>query len=330
MRDFDLNQIINKDFKQLITTVAISFFITLILGFFIIPLLRRLKAGQSIRVEGPKSHYSKSGTPTMGGIIIIAAILITTLTSGRLNKDLYVIIFSTLGFGLIGFIDDFIKVVLKQNLGLRAHQKLIGQIAIAVIVAIYQARISAFGTQILIPFLDINLDLGILYIPFIAFVVVATTNSVNLTDGLDGLAAGVTLIVSSFFSLVAINWGFESIAVFSAALTGACLGFLRFNAYPAKVFMGDTGSMALGGAVASIAILMNLTLFIPIVGGIYFAEALSVIMQVTSFKLTGKRIFKMSPLHHHFELVGWKETKIVVVFWSVTLLLCIIGLYGLR
>ncbi|WP_432409458.1 phospho-N-acetylmuramoyl-pentapeptide-transferase [Wukongibacter sp. M2B1] len=319
-----------SEFTQLITIVAISFFITLILGPLFIPMLKRLKVGQSIRSEGPKSHFSKSGTPTMGGIIMIIAILITTLTSGRLNKDLYIILFSTLGFGLIGFIDDFIKVVLKRNLGLKAYQKLIGQIAIAVCIAIYQSKISVFETQVLVPFLKIHIDLGFLYVPFIVFVVVATTNSVNLTDGLDGLAAGVTLIVSSFFSLVAINWGYPSIAVFSAALTGACLGFLRFNAHPAKVFMGDTGSMALGGAIASIAILMNLTLFIPLVGGIYFVEALSVIMQVTSFKLTGKRVFKMTPLHHHFELVGWKETKIVVVFWSITLVLCVIGLYALK
>lgn len=319
-----------SDFIQLITTVAIAFFITIILGPLTIPLLRRLKVGQSIRADGPQSHLSKSGTPTMGGLIMIVAILITTLTSGRLNRDLYIIIFSTLGFGLIGFIDDFIKVVLKRNLGLKAYQKLIGQITIAVLIAVYQSKISVFETQVLVPFVNTYIDLGILYVPFIAFVVVATTNSVNLTDGLDGLASGVTLIVASFFSLVAINWGYPSIAVFSAALTGACLGFLRFNAYPAKVFMGDTGSMALGGAIAAMAILMNLTLLIPLVGGIYFAEALSVIIQVTSFKLTGKRVFKMSPLHHHFELVGWKETKIVVVFWSITLVLCIIGLYALR
>jgi phospho-N-acetylmuramoyl-pentapeptide-transferase len=273
---------------------------------------------------------SKSGTPTMGGLIMIAAVCITTLTSGNVNRDLYVILFATISFGLIGFIDDFIKVVLKRNLGLKAYQKLIGQIIIAVLIALYQSSISQYGTKILIPFMNEYLDLGILYIPFIVTVMVATANSVNLTDGLDGLAAGVTLIVSSFFSLVAMNWGYPSIAVFCGALTGACLGFLRFNAYPAKVFMGDTGSMALGGAVAAIAILMNLTLLIPIVGGIYFAEALSVILQVTSFKLTGKRIFKMSPLHHHFELTGWKETKVVVVFWSVTLLLCIVGLFSLN
>ncbi|MCT4605361.1 MAG: phospho-N-acetylmuramoyl-pentapeptide-transferase [Marinisporobacter sp.] len=310
--------------------IIFSFLSTLILGPIVIPILRRLKVGQSIRDEGPKSHMSKSGTPTMGGLIMIVAICITTLTSGTVNRDLYVILFATISFGLIGFIDDFIKVVLKRNLGLKAYQKLIGQIIVAVLIALYQSSISQYGTKILIPFMNEYLDLGILYIPFIVTVMVATANSVNLTDGLDGLAAGVTLIVSSFFSLVAMNWGYPSIAVFCGALTGACLGFLRFNAYPAKVFMGDTGSMALGGAVAAIAILMNLTLLIPIVGGIYFAEALSVILQVTSFKLTGKRIFKMSPLHHHFELTGWKETKVVVVFWSVTLLLCIVGLFSLN
>ncbi|QZY57185.1 phospho-N-acetylmuramoyl-pentapeptide-transferase [Crassaminicella profunda] len=317
-------------YQQLIIMIIFSFLSTLILGPIVIPILRRLKVGQSIRDEGPKSHMSKSGTPTMGGLIMIAAICITTLTSGNVNRDLYVILFATISFGLIGFIDDFIKVVLKRNLGLKAYQKLIGQIIVAVLIALYQSSISQYGTKILVPFINQYLDLGVLYIPFIVTVMVATANSVNLTDGLDGLAAGVTLIVSSFFSLVAMNWGYPSIAVFCGALTGACLGFLRFNAYPAKVFMGDTGSMALGGAVAAIAILMNLTLLIPIVGGIYFAEALSVIMQVTSFKLTGKRIFKMSPLHHHFELTGWKETKVVIVFWSVTLLLCIIGLFSLN
>nr|WP_330382050.1 phospho-N-acetylmuramoyl-pentapeptide-transferase [Thermotalea metallivorans] len=320
-------------YSQLVVTIVIAFFITLVLGPIVIPLLHRLKVGQSIRDEGPKSHMTKSGTPTMGGLIMIAAIAITTLTSGTINKDLYVILFATIAFGLIGFIDDFIKVVLRRNLGLKAHQKLIGQIIVAVIIALYQSKVSVTGTKILIPFVqgaNKYLDLGMLYVPFIAFVVVATANGVNLTDGLDGLAAGVTLIVSSFFSLVAMHWGYPSIAVFCGALTGACLGFLRFNAHPARVFMGDTGSMALGGAVATIAILMNLTLFIPIVGGIYFAETLSVMMQVASFKLTGKRIFKMSPLHHHFELSGWKETKVVVVFWSVTLLLCIIGLFGLN
>ncbi|MFZ5965850.1 MAG: phospho-N-acetylmuramoyl-pentapeptide-transferase [Bacillota bacterium] len=316
-------------YKQLIVPIVVSFFIVLILGPILIPILHRLKVGQSIREEGPKSHIVKSGTPTMGGIIMIAAIVITSLTSGMTNRDLFVILFAMISFGLIGFIDDFIKVVLKRNLGLKAYQKLMGQIIIAVIIAIYQSKVSVNETKILVPFIHQYWDLGILFVPYIAFVVVATVNSVNLTDGLDGLAAGVTLIISSFFSLVAMNWGYPSLAVFCGALTGACLGFLRFNAHPAKVFMGDTGSLALGGAIAAVAILMNLTLLIPIVGGIYFAETLSVILQVLSFKLTGKRIFRMSPLHHHYELKGWKETKVVAVFWSVTLILCFIGLFSL-
>lgn len=318
------------EYRQMMTPIVISFLITLVLGQIAIPILGRLKAGQSIRDEGPKSHMKKAGTPTMGGIIMIIAVCATTLTSGVVNKDLYMILFAMLSFGLIGFIDDYIKVVLKRNLGLRAYQKLIGQIVVAVIIALYQAKISSYNTQILLPFVKGTLDLGILYVPFIATVLVATANSVNLTDGLDGLASGVTLIVMAFFSILAVKFGSSSIAVFCGALVGACLGFLRFNANPAKVFMGDTGSMALGGAVATVAILMNVTMLIPIAGGIYFAEALSVIIQVISFKLTGKRVFRMSPLHHHYELKGWKETKVVFVFWFVTFLLCIVGLFSLK
>ena len=318
------------DYRDIIRYIAVAFLITLILGPILIPLLKRLKVGQSIREEGPKSHYAKSGTPTMGGIIMVIALLLTVFTSGLLNKDVTVLILATLGFGLIGFIDDFIKVVLKRSLGLRAYQKIIGQVVLALILATYQSRVSVIGTQLIVPFINSNIDLGILYIPFVAFVTVATVNSANLTDGLDGLASGVTLIILSFFSLVAINMNMPNIAMFSAALAGACLGFLRYNSFPAKVFMGDTGSMALGGAVAVIAVLLNLSLIIPIVCGIYFAEAISVIIQVASFKLRGKRVFLMSPLHHHFEYKGWKETKIVVVFWSVTLILCLVGIYSIR
>ena len=318
------------DYKDIIRYIAVAFLITLILGPILIPLLKRLKVGQSIREEGPKSHYKKSGTPTMGGIIMVIALLLTVFISGLLNKDVTVLILATLGFGLIGFIDDFIKVVLKRSLGLRAYQKIIGQVVLALILATYQSRVSIIGTELIVPFINSNIDLGILYIPFVAFVTVATVNSANLTDGLDGLASGVTLIILSFFSLVAINMNMPNIAMFSAALAGACLGFLRYNSFPAKVFMGDTGSMALGGAVAGIAVLLNLSLIIPIVCGIYFAEAISVIIQVASFKLRGKRVFLMSPLHHHFEYKGWKETKIVVVFWSVTLILCLVGIYSIR
>ena len=327
--------------KQLIYTIIVGFFITLILGPLIIPFLKKLKVGQTIREEGPQSHMVKGGTPTIGGIIIIISILITSLTSGMVNKDLMVALGATLAFGLIGFIDDFIKVVLKRSLGLRAYQKLLLQTIVAILLAVYQSNTSVVGTKIIIPFIDGNLtignitipqyfDIGILYIPFIVFVVVATVNSVNLTDGLDGLASGVTLIITGFFSLLAMSWGYSSIAIFASAVTGACLGFLRFNTHPAQVFMGDTGSLALGGAVATMAILMNVSLVIPIVGGIYFAESLSVIIQVLSFKTTGKRVFKMSPLHHHYELSGWAETKVVTVFWLVTVILCLVGILALH
>lgn len=315
------------EYIDIVRNLFMSFIITLILGPIIIPLLRKLKIGQSVRDDGPQTHLKKSGTPTMGGIMILIALVITITTSGVLNRDMYVLLLSTFGFGLIGFIDDYIKVVKRRSLGLRAYQKLIGQIILAIILAVYQSSTSVLGTKLIVPFLkDQYLDLGPLYIPFIAFVVVATVNSVNLTDGLDGLASGVTLIILSFFGLVALNFGMEIISIFSTTLAGACLGFLIHNAYPAKVFMGDTGSMALGGAVSAIAILLNLPLIIPIVGGIYFVEALSVIIQVTSYKLTGKRVFLMSPLHHHFEQKGWKETKVVAVFWIVTVILCLIGI----
>lgn len=319
------------DYIDIIRIVITSFIITITLGPIVIPILSRLNIGQNVRDDGPKTHLAKSGTPTMGGIIMVVALLITTMTSGLLNSDMYVLLISTIGFGLIGFIDDYMKIINKRSLGLRAYQKLIAQIALAVLLAIYQSNTSILGTKVIIPFLTNKyLDLGILYVPFIAFVVVATVNSVNLTDGLDGLASGVTLIVLSFFGLVALNWGMGSASIFSAALTGACLGFLIYNAYPAKVFMGDTGSMALGGAVSAIAILLNLPLMIPIVGGIYFIEALSVIIQVISYKLTRKRVFLMSPLHHHFEQKGWEETRVVIVFWSITVVLSLIGVASLN
>lgn len=319
------------EYFHIIRTIVIAFVISLLLGPLIIPMLRRLKIGQSIREDGPKSHLSKTGTPTMGGIIIFISLLITVVTSGIINRDLILLLTSTLGFGFIGFIDDYIKIVKKRNLGLRAYQKLLAQIILAVILALYQSNTSVAGTQVIVPFLKNQyLDLGILYVPFIVFVVVGTVNSVNLTDGLDGLASGVSIIVLSFFSLQALNWGMINISIFSSALTGACLGFLIHNAHPAKVFMGDTGSLALGGAISGIAILMNLTLILPIVGGIFFVETLSVILQVASFKLTGKRVFLMSPLHHHYEQKGWKETKIVGVFWFITAILCIIGVISLK
>ena len=324
------------EYKQIFISIIIAFIVALILGPIVIPMLKRLKIGQSIREDGPQSHLSKSGTPTMGGLIIFISLIITLLASvildkSMLNKNMYVLLLSTFGFGLIGFIDDYIIVAKKRNLGLKAYQKIIGQVTFAVILALYQANTSELGTQVIVPFLkDRYLDLGILYVPFIAFVVVGIVNSVNLTDGLDGLATGVTIIILGFFVIVSMKMGEGSISIFSSALAGACLGFLKHNAYPAKIFMGDTGSMGLGGAVAGIAVLLNLSLIIPIVGGIYFAEALSVIIQVLSFKIRGKRVFLMSPLHHHFEYKGWKETKVVLMFWSITIVLCAIGLLAVR
>ncbi|HZK33089.1 MAG TPA: phospho-N-acetylmuramoyl-pentapeptide-transferase [Tissierellaceae bacterium] len=318
------------EYADIVKAIFISFLIAVLLGPIIIPMLKRLNVGQSIREDGPKSHLKKSGTPTMGGIIILIALIITLLISRMINKDIYVLLFATLGFGLIGFLDDYIIVVRKNNLGLKAYQKLIGQIVLAVILALYQSSTSVLGSKLIVPFLKNQyIDLGILYIPFIVFVVVATVNSVNLTDGLDGLASGVTLIVLSFFGIIAFKWGMGSISIFSMALAGACLGFLIHNAHPAKIFMGDTGSLALGGAVSAIAILLNIPLIIPIVGGIYLIETLSVIIQVISFKTTGKRVFLMSPLHHHFEHKGHKETNIVAMFWIVTVILSIIGYYSL-
>ena len=319
---------------QIIRVIIVSFLIALFLGPVVIPVLKRLKVGQSIREEGPKSHFAKSGTPTMGGIIIVIAILIAIITSGFFEAEVWAVIFFILGFGAIGFIDDYIKVVLKRNLGLKAYQKIIGQLFFSLLLAWYGSKYSAMGTTLMIPFANIHIDLGVLYIPFITFFAVGMVNAVNLTDGLDGLNSGVTLIVMAAFSLIANslieeNQIYEGISLVSAAVTGACLGFLKHNANPAKVFMGDTGSLALGGAIASVAVLSSTVLFIPIIGGIYFAEALSVIIQVLHYKRTKRRIFKMAPLHHHFEMCGWKETKVVGVFWIVTVILAFIGIYSI-
>lgn len=320
------------EYIQIWIKLVVAFCIAVIGTPLFIPILKRIKAGQSIREEGPQSHMVKTGTPTMGGIVIIFAVLITCLTSGILNTDMGILLASFVAFGLIGFIDDFVKVAMKRNLGLTAFQKLLLQVAISAGLAMYQSNVSVYGTTVFIPFINAYWDFGIFYIPFVAFVVVAMVNSVNLTDGLDGLAAGVTSIVAVFFALVGIDFfGMNATTVFCAALAGACLGFLMYNKYPAKLFMGDTGSLALGGGLAAAAILMNVELILPIAGGVYVAEALSVIIQVSSYKLrNGKRVFRMAPLHHHFELGGWKETKVVIIFWMVTLLLCILSLLILQ
>ncbi|MDU5569664.1 MAG: phospho-N-acetylmuramoyl-pentapeptide-transferase [Peptoniphilus harei] len=308
-----------------LVNIGLGLILSLILGKILIPVLKRLHAGQSIREEGPKSHMVKSGTPTIGGLIFLFSAIITTLLTGNFKVSVFMILFSTLAFGAVGFIDDYIKVVMKRNLGLRAYQKLFLQILTAVILIIYQYNSKHMGTDLYIPFLKDYRSIGVFYIPFIIFVIVGTVNSVNLTDGLDGLSSSVTIICLLFFNVVAVKFQRYEIAAFSLALAGALIGFLFFNKYPAKVFMGDTGSLALGGAISAIALLLNVPLILPIAGGIYFIETLSVIIQVVSFKTRGKRIFLMSPLHHHFEQKGWHEKKIVAVFSLVELILCIIS-----
>lgn len=312
--------------RELTFTAMIAFLIVIILGPIFIPMLARFKFGQTVRDEGPQSHLAKNGTPTMGGVMMIVAILITGLTRATISKGLIVGLICIVGFGFVGFLDDFIKIKMKRSLGLKAYQKIILQFALALYIAYYQYSASPSATQLVIPFTNHIINLGIWYIPFMMIFIIGTVNAVNLTDGLDGLASGVTLIVSCFFVLFAVSISNSDVAILAAATAGACLGFLGFNSYPAKVFMGDTGSMALGGAVVAFATLTNSPLIIIIVGFIYLAEALSVMIQVTYFKLTnGKRIFKMAPLHHHFEQCGWPETRVVFVFWIVTVVLCWIG-----
>ena len=312
--------------KQLTYTAMIGFLIVVILGPIFIPMLARFKFGQTVRDEGPQSHLAKNGTPTMGGVMMIVAILITGLTRAKISQGLIVGLICIVGFGFVGFLDDFIKIKMKRSLGLKAYQKIILQFALALYIAYYQYSASPSATQLVIPFTNHIINLGIWYIPFMMIFIIGTVNAVNLTDGLDGLASGVTLIVSCFFILFAVSISNSDVAILAAATAGACLGFLGFNAYPAKVFMGDTGSMALGGAVVAFATLTNSQLLIVIVGFIYLAEALSVMIQVTYFKLTnGKRIFKMAPLHHHFEQCGWPETRVVFIFWIATVVLCWIG-----
>ncbi|MCH5281731.1 MAG: phospho-N-acetylmuramoyl-pentapeptide-transferase [Lachnospiraceae bacterium] len=317
-------------YQEIIVPTLISFGITLILGPILIPFLRRLKVGQTVRDDGPQSHLKKSGTPTMGGLLILTAMTITSLFFMKGYPDIMPILFLTLGFGLIGFLDDYIKVVLKRSLGLRAYQKFGLQILVTGVFAFYLYQYTDIGMAFRIPFMTGQyLDFGIFNIPMIFVVVLGTVNGTNFTDGLDGLATSVTILVATFFTVCAIGLG-APITPITCAAVGALLGFLLFNGYPASVFMGDTGSLALGGFVAACAYMMQLQLFLVIVGFIYVAEVASVILQVSYFKLTGgKRIFKMAPIHHHFEMCGWAETKVVNVFSIVTAVLCLLGFLAL-
>ena len=318
----------------IVKPVLIAFFISVLLSPMMIRYLHKLKFGQFIRGEGPESHLKKSGTPTMGGLIILSSIIITSLFYIPSYPKIIPVLFMTAGFGIIGFLDDYIKIVMKRSEGLNPKQKLLGQIVITGIFAYYLMTSGEVGTEMLIPFTGgfengYFLDLGWLFVPALFFIVLGTDNGVNFTDGLDGLCTSVTILVATFFTVVAL--GEESgISPITGAVVGSLLGFLLFNVYPARVFMGDTGSLALGGFVASSAYMMQMPVFIAIVGLIYLVEVLSVIIQVTYFKKTGgKRIFKMAPIHHHFELCGWSETRVVAVFSIITAILCLVAYLGL-
>ncbi|MBO8176432.1 MAG: phospho-N-acetylmuramoyl-pentapeptide-transferase [Bacillus sp. (in: Bacteria)] len=316
--------------QVLLFTLLMAFLIAVLLSPIFIPFLRRLKFGQSIREEGPKSHQIKSGTPTMGGIVILISIIISTLLMtmkySKPSVEIYLLLLVTIGFGLLGFLDDFIKVVMKRNLGLTSKQKLFGQIVNSVIFYIVFQQ-HDFSTVITVPLIDWSIDLGHFYVLFIIFWLVGFSNAVNLTDGLDGLVSGTSAIAFGTLAILAWNQSQYDVAIFSVAVVGAVLGFLVFNAHPAKVFMGDTGSLALGGAIATVAILTKLEFLLVLIGGVFVIETLSVIIQVISFKTTGKRVFRMSPLHHHYELKGWSEWRVVVTFWTVGLLFSILATY---
>jgi phospho-N-acetylmuramoyl-pentapeptide-transferase len=314
---------------EIIVPVVLSFAISAVSGPIVIPLLRRLKVGQTERKE-LESHLKKNGTPTMGGVMILASIILTSLLYVKDYPKIVPILFMTVAFGAIGFLDDYLKVVLRRSDGLMPRQKMFCQIIVMVIFAVYMVRYSSVPLTMLIPFSGgAYLDLGWLTIPVMFLAVVGTVNGTNFTDGLDGLASSVTIMVATFFSVVAIGSD-AGIAPITCAVTGALLGFLLFNVHPASVFMGDTGSLALGGFVVSTAYMLQMPLFIPIVGFIYLVEVLSVIIQVTYFKRTGgKRIFRMAPIHHHFELGGWSETRVVAVFSITTAILCLIALAGI-
>lgn len=321
-----MNKIMDFISTDMLISLILSFLVATIIGSPIIKGLYNLKFGQNIRQDGPQSHLKKAGTPTIGGLIFITSTTIVTFIMIRDIKDeAFVALFAFIAFGFIGFLDDIIKIVKRNNLGLRAYQKMILLLIVSGVLSYYSYV--ELGTKINI--LNTQWDLGVLYIPFVIFYFAATTNAVNLTDGLDGLATSVTILVMTFLSIVSFNLGNYTLTIFSIVLAGSLLGFLRFNAFPARVFMGDTGSLALGGAVATVALLLKIPFIVVIIGAIYVIETLSVIIQVSSFKLTGKRVFKMAPIHHHFEHMGWSETKIVTIFSIITVIVCFIGFLSL-
>ncbi len=321
---------VNVSTLYIVTAAAIAAFLVLLTGPFVIPELHKLKFGQSIREEGPKSHQAKSGTPTMGGIMIIGAATLATLFAAPLTLEVLLALFVMLGHFALGFLDDYIKVVKKRNLGLKARQKLLGQIVIAVVVAFFARQGLGIDTTVWLPVLQTELDIGVLYYPLVLFVLVGTSNAVNLTDGLDGLAAGTVAVAAVAYIFAALAFSSPGLAAFAAAVAGASCAFLRFNHHPARVFMGDTGSLALGGAIAALGILTHTELLLVVIGAVFVIEALSVIIQVISFKTTGKRVFLMSPIHHHFELKGWKEERVVHVVWLAGAFCAVLGVSLLR
>lgn len=322
-----------NELVRLLLAALTSFVVSLIIGPPLIKVLRQMKFGQSIRNDGPQSHLKKAGTPTMGGVLIVLSLVVSLIAVRAFSREVIWVLFLTLGFGLIGFIDDIIIIIAKRSLGLKARQKLFAQLLIAGIVITFLLR-NHVSTGQLVPFTDFELvfpKLGwgqLIFFFFALFVLVGGSNAVNLTDGLDGLAAGSMAIASLFMAVLLLFQKQTDLAVFALALTGACFGFTWFNGPPAQVFMGDTGSLALGGALGGMALFGRLTLFLPIIGGVFVAETLSVIIQVISFKTTGRRVFKMSPLHHHFELGGMMEPQIVLRFWMAGVALGVLGILG--
>lgn len=315
-----------NDMFAITLSAVCAFVVCAVAGPFLIPALRKLKFGQEIREIGPSWHKTKTGTPTMGGVMFVLSILVSLIFLFLEEKG-YMLALISIGFGLIGFADDFIKVVKKRNLGLTAKQKFLLQLFVSLVFTFAGVHLKVFDTSIMIPFLKIPFELLWVYYPFALFILIGVTNSVNLTDGVDGLATSVAAVVSVFLTFVAIAYNEVAIASFCAAITGTCLGFLIFNANPAKVFMGDTGSLFLGGAIAGASLMLEVPLILVLAGGVFVIETLSVIIQVISFKTTGKRVFKMTPIHHHFEMCGWNEKKIVAVAVAVSTVLCIISYF---
>lgn len=319
-----------------IKILLVSFVVTVVLGLIILPILKKLKVSQEERSEGPKSHLSKKGTPTMGGIISIIAIILLTVATGLLYakngeievvKRLIPLLFAAVGFGIVGFIDDFKKMVLKNTEGLKPSYKMLGLLIIAVCFVIYILNVLNIGSDIYIPIIKTYVNIPVwIYIPFAILVMLATTNAVNLTDGIDGLATSVTTIIIACLSVIGVILNVREVIIFGSIVCGCNLAFLLFNLHPAKVFMGDTGSLMLGGVIAGMALMLKMPLLLILIALIPVIETLSVMIQVTYFKKTGKRVFKMTPIHHHFELSGWSENKVVTVFSLITLVLCIVGL----